>query len=146
MVLSLVPQGLTVLYSNKTASSNISEQRQFMRAIVALQRAQQDQRTVKGSKQRDRTKANPGDISRQKSSSSIARSLGSDAETHSSTATIISQSTILPPTPKPRARTKFNTLESNPPNQEPRIPGLPTCSEANRSRELSLQGTNPSMN
>ncbi|KAL2054277.1 hypothetical protein ABVK25_005418 [Lepraria finkii] len=49
---------------NKTASSNISEQRQFMRAIVALQRAQQDQRTVKGSKQRDRTKANPGDISR----------------------------------------------------------------------------------
>ncbi|KAK3167417.1 hypothetical protein OEA41_010544 [Lepraria neglecta] len=131
---------------NQTASSNMSAQREFMRAIVALQQAQQDQRTLKGSKQCDRTKANPGDISGQTNSSSTARSLGSDAETDPSTAIIISQSTTLPPPPKPCARMKFKTLESNSPNQEPRIPGLPTYSEANRSRELNLQGMNPSMN
>ena len=131
---------LTVLYSNQTASSNMPEQREFMRGIVALQQAQQDQRTVKGSKQCDRTKANPGDINGQTSSSSTARSLGSDAETDPSTAIIISQSKTLPPPPKLRARMKFKTLESNSPNQEPRFPGLPTYSDANRSRELNLQG------
>ena len=137
---------LTVLYSNQTASSNMSEQREFMRAIIALQQAQQDQRTLKGSKQCDRTKANPGDISGQTSSSSTARSLGSDAETDLSTAIIISQSITLPPPPKNCAGMKFKTLENNSPNQEPRIPGLPTYSEANRSSELNLQGVNSSMN
>ena len=132
------------LDSNQTASSNLSEQRDIMRAIVALQQAQQDQKKARGIKEGDHGKTNAENPSRQSSPSNTAKTVVSEPKvTDLSTTTIGSHSTHVPQPPQPRYRMRFNTLTSNPQNQTPHNPGLPTYSEANRSREQGFQDKNP---
>ena len=72
-----------------------------MRAIVALQQAQQDRLTFRESKEREMTKTRLGETRRQPSSTGTHKSLTSDAdEADSPTSVISAHSTAVPPSLK----------------------------------------------
>ena len=138
-MLGLHWEKVTGLYSNQSASSTISEQRDLMRAIVALQQAQRDGLTFKESKEREMTKTRLGETRRQPSSTGTHKSLTSDADEADSPPLVISaHSSAVSPSRNPSARMKIKAVGINPSYQ--------TYPEANRSRELDPQDVHLPLN